>query len=749
MRSLHPLGVARLLAGIVALASPLTVPMLVTASSASPAHRAAGASHGVPHYDHITVILFTSHGYDSILHNKDAPTFNHLADAYGLATHYYSVADPDAPNVMALLAGNTYGVTDHDAYWDQRIDKPSLLSQLTAAHLSWKEYAENLPYAGYLGNCYPTQCQETDSLYNQAKFDPVPDLTSVADDPAEAQNMVPASELPADAQDGRLPTFSLVIPNECANMHGGPPWCVDSPDNLGQHNDNLLVADGDEYLKQVTSEIMAGPQWHQKGNDAIVITWTEGLTKAGCCHLPGTGRVFTIVVTNHGPRHLKDPTPFDHYSLLATIQHAFGLGCLQHSCDAKDVIPMSKLFGGSSDEPIPLPNRTAAAAVDSQPASHRRSLLAREEVAPSEWKQVATPDTGPNDNDLWAVAGSSADDVWAVGSLLPNATATIVQTLALHYDGQEWTRVPTPDDGPEANSFYAVTTLPDGTAWATGIYTTSGGTDSKALAEHWNGSAWTIVPAADPGSFEDVLYGAAAVTDDEVWAVGASAGPDGFFHPLVELWNGGTWNAVPITGLGTVDGILSSVSTGADGVWAVGQVSEGAPDEQLVVHLVGTGWHVVSDAPVHTPNGAVASAYPTAVASSGAGIWVAGDDRAGEAGFSTLVEAPTSATGFSELPSPDPTPQDNYLQSVAAVNGGADAWAVGDDIPPSTGTAVSLIEYGSAANGWKTVPSPDPGAKTGTTILDGVFAVSTHDVWAVGEYTGPGGMRTLALHYTG
>lgn len=73
---------------------------------------------------------------------------------------------------------------------------------------------------------------------------------------------------------------------------------------------------------------------------------------------------------------------------------------------------------------------------------------------------------------------------------------------------------------------------------------------------------------------------------------------------------------------------------------------------------------------------------------------------------------------------------------------------MGDDVPPTTGTAVSLIEYGSST-GWKRVPSPNPGAQTGTDILDSVYAVSSNDVWAVGEATGPGGMRTLAMRYTG
>jgi phosphatidylinositol-3-phosphatase len=234
---------------------------VVAAGAAGPATAAsaAGAANQVPRYNHIAVIMFTDHGFPAILHNKYAPTFNRLASEYGLATRYYTTSDPDTADMMAFLAGNDFGVNDGSPYWDQPVNEPSLLSQLDAANMSWKEYVQDIPYAGYLGECYPTVCQETDSLYKQEKFNPVPDLTSVADNPADARKMVPASELAADASTGHLPNFSFIDANECTNMHGGPPWCEDSPNFLGQPNDNKLVAGGDSYLKQVTGEIMSGP----------------------------------------------------------------------------------------------------------------------------------------------------------------------------------------------------------------------------------------------------------------------------------------------------------------------------------------------------------------------------------------------------------------------------------------------------------------------------------------------------------
>jgi hypothetical protein len=480
-----------------------------------------------------------------------------------------------------------------------------------------------------------------------------------------------------------------------------------------------------------------------------VITETEGTGSAGCCDAnPGTGRVFTVVVTSHGPRHVTDSTPFNHYSLLSTIQHAFGLGCLQYTCDTTHVIPMAKLFGGTSDGPEGFPPAKAAAI--RRPPARAAPARAGTGAAASAWVRVPSPNTSTNDNDLWSISGRSPSDIWSVGSLLPNANATIVQTLALHYNGTTWSRVPTPDFGTEANSLYGVAALPDGTAWATGIYTQASGHTGRALTMHWNGKQWTIVPAANPGPAEDMLYSVTAVNDSDVWAVGTYDDASGFFHPLIEHWNGQAWRAQPITSLDSTDGILTEVtSAGPNGVWATGQISGDGSDRQVLLHLVGGRWVVEPGNLVRTPGGTVADAFPMAVAASAAGPWVAGNDRAGSSGFSTLVEAPGSAGQLTELTTPNPTPQDNYLKAIAPVNGGQDAWAVGDSVPPATTNAASLIEYGSATGTWTTVPSPNPGAPNGNTILDGILAFSSNNIWAVGTYDGMGGMKTLILHYTG
>ena len=720
----------------------------VTGPSTGTASARAWRAAAIPRYRHIFVIADVGHDFASIFRNRYAPVINGLARKYGLASRYYTTSDPDVANIVAMLAGSSFGVNDNFPYWDEQVREPSLMSELTAAHLTWRAYFQGLPYPGYLGECYPVRCNGTpdaDTLFTY-KHDGVANFSSVAGHPAQARNMVPAADLAAESRAGTLPSFGLIIPDECDDMHGGPPWCEDGASFYHEPNDNRLVASADAYVGRLVRQIMAGPQWRH-GNNAIVVTFTEGDTTAGCCAAkPGTGHVMTVVVTSHGPRHLVDRTRYNHYSLLATIQHAFGLRCLQHSCDATAVAPMAPLFGGSAPaaalryEPRkPAPGGRAAAAVTTGSGG-------RSGPVPTSWVQVASPDVGSNDNSLGAIAGRSPDDIWAVGNYLPPKFPDVTSTLAVHYDGHSWTAVPTPDVGGGQNTLLGVAALPDGTAWAVGDYVLSGGGASRTLIEHWNGTAWSVVPSPSPGADENILYGVAATSDGSAWAVGAQAGRGGVFRTLIEHWNGSAWAAVRSPDPAAAGDFLYSVTVADGHVLASGQAFTGhAPDPAIIAGLTGHGWRLAGPRPAAGPG---LSVSPFAIAGTPDGLWLAGFARSGHGGYRTVVEH-AGRSGIARLATPDPTPRDNYLWAIAPA-GSTAAWAVGNDVAHPSGNDESVIEHGTASGGWTIVPSPNPGlANGGNTILGGVLAFGPDDAWAVGSFDGPNARQTLILHYPG
>ena len=339
-----------LVAGVAALAG---LAFMVAPTAAS-----ADGKPTVPHYNHIVEIMMENQNYGTIIGNSNAPQINALANTYGLATNYYGVTHPSEPNYMASLGGSYFGVQDDNQYYctaalattdplcagstvDHTVNAPNLGDQLTAAGKTWKGYFQNLPAfdptnptnSGPYAYKWPSS---TNALY-ASKHNPFINFTGTQN--AKSQ-MVPDNQLGLDLLTGKLPTYSLVVPDQCNDMHG-TGGCTD----LGR-----LISSGDQYVGTTVAQIMASPIWRE-GNNAIVVTWDEddfadsGQPGTGCCgSTVGGGHVATIVITNHNHGHLTDNTAYNHYSLLRTFEDAFGLSYLQHAGDAT-VPSMVPLFG--------------------------------------------------------------------------------------------------------------------------------------------------------------------------------------------------------------------------------------------------------------------------------------------------------------------------------------------------------------------------------------------------------------------
>jgi hypothetical protein len=151
----------------------------------------------------------------------------------------------------------------------------------------------------------------------------------------------------------------------------------------------------------------------------------------------------------------------------------------------------------------------------------------------SSWDLVTSPSPGTYSNVLESVTAVSANDVWAVGYYANDYTNTPSQSLALHWNGTNWTQVTTPSPGfssraggsPDNNSDYMGTFLYDVTAvsttevWAAGLYSPTGFSSGETVILRWNGSTWSRVTSPNPANY-NALYGVAAVASNHVWAVG-------------------------------------------------------------------------------------------------------------------------------------------------------------------------------------------------------------------------------------
>jgi hypothetical protein len=73
---------------------------------------------GVPHLDHVFVIMMENHGYSQVTNNPNAPFTNYLASKANAATNYFAVAHPSLTNYLEVVGGSNFGVLDdNDPDW--------------------------------------------------------------------------------------------------------------------------------------------------------------------------------------------------------------------------------------------------------------------------------------------------------------------------------------------------------------------------------------------------------------------------------------------------------------------------------------------------------------------------------------------------------------------------------------------------------------------------------------------------------
>jgi hypothetical protein len=179
-------------------------------------------------------------------------------------------------------------------------------------------------------------------------------------------------------------------------------------------------------------------------------------------------------------------------------------------------------------------------------------------------------------NNLYGVARSSGNRLWAVGGYESEIYAASL-TLTERWNGKYWNIIPSPNDGLGNNDLYGVAAISDTDVWAVGQRVARSTSQSKTLIEHRNGSKWSIVESPSPGASYNGLESLAIVSSKNIWATGSSS--SGYTsQTLVEQWNGSQWMVVSSPNVpGSVYNSLGGlVSVNAHDLWAVGD-SESAP----------------------------------------------------------------------------------------------------------------------------------------------------------------------------
>ena len=149
-------------------------------------------------------------------------------------------------------------------------------------------------------------------------------------------------------------------------------------------------------------------------------------------------------------------------------------------------------------------------------------------------------------------------DMWAVGDV--GTRSGPFQTLAEHFNGTNWTVVPTPALNA---SLSGVAGAAGDNVWAVGDQ--AEGSSVNTLIEHWDGTSWSVVPSPNPNpQGNNSLAAVAAVSASDIWAPGLQ-----LQGPFTEHWDGTSWSIVPTPG--GVRFIAGMAASRGGNVLAVGQ----------------------------------------------------------------------------------------------------------------------------------------------------------------------------------
>jgi phosphatidylinositol-3-phosphatase len=337
----------------------------------------------LPPIRHVLLIVLENEPYEASFGARSpAPYLARVLPRQGaLLANYYGIGHASLPNYIALISGqapNEATQLDCPVFSDFRQSAPglnasgqvlgsgcvypsivtTLADQLEAAGLTWKGYMEDMgndpqrEAAGCahvpVGRPDTTRAAEVGDEY-AAKHDPFVYFHSIIDDAARcAAHVVSLAHLKDDLRSvATTPNYAFIAPNLCNDGHDTP--CVDGrPSGLAAIN---------AFLTEWVPRIVHSPAFRADG--LLVVTFDEAAGggrdgSSACCGEeglpgaryapgisgPGGGRIGAVVVSPFVKPGSVSALPYNHYSLLKTVEAIFGLPPLAYAA-----APGVRIFG--------------------------------------------------------------------------------------------------------------------------------------------------------------------------------------------------------------------------------------------------------------------------------------------------------------------------------------------------------------------------------------------------------------------
>lgn len=270
----------------------------------------AGAS------DRVIVVVLENQDYGSVIGSASMPYLNGVTQGSGSLTNFFANTHPSIGNYFMMTAGQI--VSNDDGYTGV-ISDDNLVRRMVASGRSWRVYAESLPSEGYIGgDAYPYIKHHNPFAY----------FSDVRNDAAQAQNIVPFSQLAADLAAGRLPDFAFVVPNNQSNMHDCPP-------GMTTCSTAQKLAYGDAWLRDHIGPVLTSGAL--PANTVVIITFDEAQSD----NTNGGGKVAAVFTGPHAKTGYQSSTFYQMENLLGTFCSSLKLqGCPGAGASARNMAEM-------------------------------------------------------------------------------------------------------------------------------------------------------------------------------------------------------------------------------------------------------------------------------------------------------------------------------------------------------------------------------------------------------------------------
>ncbi len=237
------------------------------------------------------------------------PYFQKVVSQYGmLLSNYNAVTHPSQPNYITQIAGDYFKLAnDSNVVYNVN----NVVDLLEAKQISWKSYQENYPLRnetskGWNANGCFEGTISSDKMYWR-KHNPFLSMKNVLESGNRCKNIVNSQQLWNDIQNQQLPQYMYYTPNI----------------NNDAHNTDLKFANN--YLQHFLEPLLQNSYFMR--NTLIVITFDED-------DYSENNHIYTALISDvMKPTSVgqKDTNPYNHYSLLKTVEENWQLGSLHRN----------------------------------------------------------------------------------------------------------------------------------------------------------------------------------------------------------------------------------------------------------------------------------------------------------------------------------------------------------------------------------------------------------------------------------